>query len=536
MRGISDDLVQDLIPSGSASSETVKFYKPPRISLVDVKEGIDNSIRRGMSPIEQETRLVEVYPWGIEQGTVQFFVEIPAEAPVPHFPQQRLSFFNRNPPNAPSSEALLKNYSAAQQNEETAIVCGRGGESSVPASLYSDILSEFRQNLSSITPTPDDILCFRSLRANLTQIFAKEECRKAKFMEILEKYAVVPSSFSPDLISGTSYRTDVDLRVSFGEFTFLYLISEIKNEVSTTQVEPLIEGSRFWLEQIRTCLKSDNTLAYFNPVNFPVIILLQYGPYLSLAVGIYIDKPIVEYLTCIPMHVHSSNEGTLEAGERAIASPRLALPKLHNSYSSIMTDASKPQAEFLFRNFFEAEGIRRSFVYDSTIEDKRLFHAHLDDDTRVCVKFSRHYSEAAHRAAAELGLALKLYAVNEVYGWFMIVMEDVSEDYQTLWDLKALGKGYSIDDIRRLMLDKLSALHNRQFVHGDVRDVNILVRKDGAAGEGPVIMLVDWDWAGVVGKARYPHSMSSASIRRPNEAVVGGLIAAQHDMDMVVFL
>lgn len=45
------------------------------------------------------------------------------------------------------------------------------------------------------------------------------------------------------------------------------------------------------------------------------------------------------------------------------------------------------------------------------------------------IKFSQRFSEDAHRAAFEPGFVLKLYAVNEVYGWFTVVMECL----QALW-------------------------------------------------------------------------------------------------------
>jgi tRNA A-37 threonylcarbamoyl transferase component Bud32 len=43
------------------------------------------------------------------------------------------------------------------------------------------------------------------------------------------------------------------------------------------------------------------------------------------------------------------------------------------------------------------------------------------------------------------------------------------------------------------------ALHQAGYVQGDIRDANIMVRKDGSLG----FMLIDFDWAGeIIGKLK----------------------------------
>ena len=52
------------------------------------------------------------------------------------------------------------------------------------------------------------------------------------------------------------------------------------------------------------------------------------------------------------------------------------------------------------------------------------------------------------------------------------------------------------EDLKALLVN----LHKVGFVHGDVRDTNIMVRKDRKPG----FMLLDFDWSGLVGGVRYP--------------------------------
>jgi hypothetical protein len=69
-------------------------------------------------------------------------------------------------------------------------------------------------------------------------------------------------------------------------------------------------------------------------------------------------------------------------------------------------------------------------------------------------------------------------------------------------------------------------------VHGDVRATNILAKKNGAPG----IMLIDLDWAGVIGNVRYPMNVNRDGIDRPDGAYDGELITAEHDMNMVDYI
>lgn len=69
-------------------------------------------------------------------------------------------------------------------------------------------------------------------------------------------------------------------------------------------------------------------------------------------------------------------------------------------------------------------------------------------------------------------------------------------------------------------------------MHGDVRDVNVLVRGADGSGEKDVL-LVDWDWAGRGAEARYPPRMSREGIDRPEDAEPGERITPEHDLWMV---
>ena len=85
----------------------------------------------------------------------------------------------------------------------------------------------------------------------------------------------------------------------------------------------------------------------------------------------------------------------------------------------------------------------------------------------------------------------------------------------------------------------LVELHREGFVHGDLREANIMVKRDGVDSEGlHDIILVDFDWAGKEGSVRYPSNITLNHILlpRPDDVERGGPIAAAHDDQMLKFL
>ena len=62
-------------------------------------------------------------------------------------------------------------------------------------------------------------------------------------------------------------------------------------------------------------------------------------------------------------------------------------------------------------------------------------------------------------------------------------------------------------------------LHAGGFVHGDVRDTNILIDRRSLGDTDDVkIHLIDFDWAGPIGITNYPMGVNRVTIKRPNGA------------------
>lgn len=186
---------------------------------------------------------------------------------------------------------------------------------------------------------------------------------------------------------------------------------------------------------------------------------------------------------------------------------------------------SLPDARYPFKSSFTAlhTSTEYRFEYLSPISGKLVFLAETENGEKVCVKFARQYSMEAHLICASMGFAPALKGFERVAGgWYMIVMDAITDEFSLLDSPSA--------SLYEPIKEKVVALHQRGYVHGDLRDTNLMVRKDGA----PEIMLFDFDWAGEIGKVRYPINVNRGpDLQRPDGAYDGELITAEHDIEML---
>jgi hypothetical protein len=156
-------------------------------------------------------------------------------------------------------------------------------------------------------------------------------------------------------------------------------------------------------------------------------------------------------------------------------------------------------------------------------EMRSLFTGTTDDRKRVVVKFTATYNEEVHKLLAAEGLAPKLYSCSRVIGnLFMVVMERLEGMPLATYGRKVHHSAYQ--DIERA----LEVLKKKKFVHGDLRAVNVMIvrvqNRDHAR-------LIDFDWAGESGRARYPSTINKASLSEEwhEDVKAGGLMETKHD-------
>lgn len=233
----------------------------------------------------------------------------------------------------------------------------------------------------------------------------------------------------------------------------------------------------------------------------------------------------------LPLFWHRSDTRMHAIATRHFGALRNALRLLEQCYHEELSSKTPltPDLEFLYPSSYSCirTSLVCSFTYISQIDDsKLLFSATKTADNEViCIKFVRRYSKDVHMFCASKGLAPALKGFQELPGgWHMVVMDMIGNDYCRLSDFPPPYSHF--EDITR----KLTLLHQENYVHGDIRDTNIMVKRDGVQG----FRLVDFDWSGRIGQVRYPMNVYwGPCLWRPPEAEDGQLIKADHDIEML---
>ena len=260
------------------------------------------------------------------------------------------------------------------------------------------------------------------------------------------------------------------------------------------------------------------------------------GPYISISVAVFARKPTIEPVACIALDVHSSNTERLAVGMRLIGSLRVALQELKDHYGSLHSDSELGHlAQYPFRNSYKVGNETYCFSYIQALQGKCVFRARLRDGNAVVVKFTRTYGIAAHQRASALGIAPRLISSEWIYGWCMVVMDDISDSHETLHAARNRIIHDAIPLLRQKVKDMLGKLHQEAIVHGDIRSVNIMVRKPEAGSHIQEHLIVDWDWAGMEDTATYPANLNP-DVQRPPGVQVGGVITRAHDLAMAEWL
>lgn len=115
---------------------------------------------------------------------------------------------------------------------------------------------------------------------------------------------------------------------------------------------------------------------------------------------------------------------------------------------------------------------------EATISDVMILSKHFIPDI--------HYPKEAHVLLAnnKTQYAPKLYGCQMFKPWFQVVVMEWIQDaeYFSMKTHNALGKA---------LRNAVSILHDENWVHGDIRDANVLVKEDK-------VYLIDFEWAGNV--------------------------------------
>ncbi|KAF8623018.1 hypothetical protein AX15_006563 [Amanita polypyramis BW_CC] len=399
----------------------------------------------------------------------------------------------------------------------------------IPPTLIHPVFGHFLDDCETHTPTKKDNDLAYEMRMAMSGFYANEAKRLGKLREILEEeYLVV----SPSQIDNCT--TDGDLRVN----GYRLLILEGKNEIGLGDAEPFLEAIGYYQRSVNEGGPGVRQSEIDINSSLPCLIVCVFGPNVGFAGAVFTDRPNVQILSSIvPLAFHPTDTKNQLKLARHVGAMKNAIGRLRTYYEEVpkLRQALEPhrrRPDFPYPSTFESLQDQQvyKFRYLWMVEAKLVFEAILESGESICIKFVRRYCKEAHEKCAEAGFSPRLRGFKRLPGdWIMVVMDYLDPDHydvfkQSEQHLESLYKG---------MEKQLSRLHQAGFVHGDVRDVNMMLNRE----DGSKFMLLDFDWAGKIGEVRYPAYVNKAKeLGRPEEVSDGGLVKAEHDMAMLKFM
>ena len=277
----------------------------------------------------------------------------------------------------------------------------------------------------------------------------------------------------------------------------------------------------------------------------PAFLVGVAGPYMIVAGAIYLGAVVSATLTgynsltqAMPSaqldrrFVNSRDQSVWHIAH-TLRALRKCLDSLDAYYENMQAETGDVPSDILhlaphFKEFQSENGrftlTYRSHLLDDQLSPRSVFLADAapksdpESQIKCVVKFTERYGKEGHEIMAAAGVAPELvYCKWEATVGLWVV---VTKYYES--QVGAVPTQESIDQLR----EGLAALHQAGFVHGDIREANILVSKEGHA------QLIDFDWSEQAGTARYP-SLVNPKVKWVPEAKPGDLITSQHDTDML---
>jgi hypothetical protein len=481
-----------------------------------------------------------------------------------------LGFLHKFKKTAPSSAARPSLAIKQQNNPETNFYYNRPPPAGyyMPVALLEPIFNEFIDDCTNLSPTQPDHDFATGLAAASAEFYKNEENRRQALLQVFDNHGL---RIKASQIGPGSAKTDADYDVGEGDSKSKALIVEIKND--TTNGDPVMQVSHYYnrsfsareevvaaKKSIFPCLgmylQGTATVCTLSSSNLATI-----GAAASFFGMVWTDRPHIQPLgILLRMDEHPGDIEHHENLARALGACKKAVAKLEIYYEQGLPDASPPLPRIetleglLFPRYttyklLTSEGepvkperemtltYRAPYTEGSGSQNKNCFRSKLvfeardNDNNHLCIKFVKRYGKEAHIQFAEHTLAPRLLGFREIGGgWKMVVMDYLSNPYFRGGDL--CDKKISSNTVRKAIKEQLQVMHRLGYVHGDVRNPNLMIKLDDDEKSLVDLKLVDFDWAGKEGEVRYPHNLNTR-VKRADDALSSRKIRAEHDIFMI---
>ncbi|CAJ0648324.1 8634_t:CDS:2 [Entrophospora sp. SA101] len=272
-----------------------------------------------------------------------------------------------------------------------------------------------------------------------------------------------------------------------------------------------IQNDAYYKEFVIKSRKQESVFYYMTCL--PAFLINLEGPNVSISGAVSVPFIVCDHLTDIfPLDTITYNHTKADDVAQIFLALKKCLYILKEYYNSVYESNMNPFETIANRDHL-FPCINKVNLEEGTViikyKERYSINRNLwmveiqfgDKKAKGLVKFTQEYSGEAHGKCFELGLALKLWAVNSLQlGWKIVIMEYL-EEYKTLHALDSRIFPQTENAVR----NAVKLLHDSDYVHGNFRDENIMAKYENGEVD---IKIVDFDLAGREGRAKYPESLN----------------------------
>ncbi|KAG8821460.1 hypothetical protein FRC17_009806 [Serendipita sp. 399] len=430
-------------------------------------------------------------------------------------------------------EPLTTSHPGHRGNHEydNRILCHRPDEarSSIPVTLLVRAFGTFFDNVRKIEPEPEDFEFAKAWRKVILDTTHKDERTMMKELsDVCGKNAVNISI--PDPSQNSQNKTDGD---TDGAMRLLMVNN------GSSDSDAYLQG--IWCKVFS--LIEDYERGHLRGLH-PSAIVVVTGAYVGVFGAAFTHKLVVDSL-CSPGNFlfHPMHQGSWLDLARLVKALKALDSDLRTEGNEFPIPLDRGGGGFASTN---AAAFALPYTTTITLGDQGIkispsermdgaqlvFRATINLDgkeTPVVAKYMQQYSKEAHSACHKLGFAPQLLGSTQLPGgWELIVIERLDERN---WEPLSSTNRPSSDQID-LAPEKLKRFHDSKWVHGDVRDANMMVYRGKTPDKYDGICLIDFEWSGIEKEVKYPWDIVTTRIPRAKGVAADTPILAAHDEEI----
>ncbi|KAI0296953.1 hypothetical protein B0F90DRAFT_1005618 [Multifurca ochricompacta] len=291
---------------------------------------------------------------------------------------------------------------------------------------------------------------------------------------------------------------------------------KVKNELGTTDRDGSVELAAYYTQFLESNTSQESRQRFL----FPALGILVLGAHIGFyALSFTKVTRLVALTPLLPAAIWSGDEWARPTLMKAFQAACILQYHINKDTAEFMADRlpHPPKGDLPYVNEVPAHPPSGKLHFETRVEYYQGKDHHLNrfiygatlgkNKDRVVVKFTKRYCLPLHLFCAEKRHAPRVLGYGVVHGgWHVIVMEWIANDPSDRENYASKYLPRWSKDLKKLV----DGFHEEGFVHGDLRDANLIVPKKNPKR----IMLLNFDWGGDVksGAVHYPAACRNSDL------------------------